>query len=206
MVVLALRNGGYRRAGITGNIQTKGTIMTNLEIRKLANTNRRRIRRHARRDHPNGWLLIEELRNEIQLSHGSTQAQELVEKFGRPYVGAVRPRGYRQMARKCCVYNAARLAFQRRGTYVEGFASKTGSFLFLHAWITVDDEHAVDTTLPDGPQYQYLGIAFPEHLILKVFAEHGMYCGLLYQPISCHTIEYLSTLEANASRRPGSSA
>jgi hypothetical protein len=40
MVVLALRNGGYRRAGITGNIQTKGTIMTNLEIRKLADANR----------------------------------------------------------------------------------------------------------------------------------------------------------------------
>lgn len=42
---------------------------------------------------------------------------------GVPFMGAERPEGYRKGRDKHCFANAARLAFNGRGTYVEGFAT-----------------------------------------------------------------------------------
>ncbi len=43
-------------------------------------------------------------------------------EHGRPFTGVRRPKGYRQRAAKQCFRNAAMLAVDGRGTYVEGYA------------------------------------------------------------------------------------
>jgi hypothetical protein len=90
------------------------------------------------------------------------EADKLILQYGRPFTGIKRPKGYRDRAQKKCFLNAVNLTTAKRGTYCEGFAAGVGSsFIFHHAWITLDGEHAIDVTLSDAEDHFYFGIAFP---------------------------------------------
>jgi hypothetical protein len=87
--------------------------------------------------------------------------------MGRPFVGIARPKGYRQMTRRACFFNAGRLVSAERGQYCEGFVTTPSGWRWIHhAWVTLDGKHAIDTTLPYGPESDYFGIVFP----IEVFA------------------------------------
>jgi hypothetical protein len=89
------------------------------------------------------------------------EADKLILQYGRPFTGIKRPKGYRDRAQKKCFLNAVNLTTAKRGTYCEGFAASVGSsFIFHHAWITLDGEHAIDVTLSDAEDHFYFGIAF----------------------------------------------
>ena len=63
--------------------------------------------------------------------------------------------------------NAADLAMQNRGTYVEGYASLVeggGGFPMLHAWVTLDGVHAIDPTWRIAGRH-CVGIAFPVEIV-----------------------------------------
>lgn len=82
-----------------------------------------------------------------------------VAEHGHKFIGIERPKGHgHQMALKMCFRNAARLAMDGRGTYVEGYALVPGGLPFDHAWITLDGLHAVDQTLTNASAYDYFGI------------------------------------------------
>jgi hypothetical protein len=101
--------------------------------------------------------------------------ERFVLDHGRSYSGAERPRGYRhQRARKQCFMNAASLALDGRGTYVEGFAIRTGTPV-LHAWITLDGATAIDPTWPDATACHYFGIAFDEAPAIAKMCRRGTY-------------------------------
>lgn len=116
-------------------------------------------------------------RRVISLTDAGTWMNADRERFvldrGRPYTGIVRPKGYRQRARKQCFTNASRLALEDRGTYVEGFVTASGGPIH-HAWITIDGQTAVDTTLPDAPARHYFGIAFNQAALLQM-CKRGTY-------------------------------
>jgi hypothetical protein len=46
--------------------------------------------------------LLEKLRREIEFSHGNSDAQKLVLKYGRRFFPAARPNGIRKRTRKQC--------------------------------------------------------------------------------------------------------
>jgi hypothetical protein len=100
-------------------------------------------------------------------------AIQAVIDHGRPYVGIGRPKGYRKRKDKQCFFNAADLAMQGRGTYVEGYASLGSGFTTYHAWITLDSVHAIDPTWKI-PGKHYVGIAFPVEIVAR-FGLDGRY-------------------------------
>src|SRR5262245_18836640 len=88
------------------------------------------------------------------------EREAFVVEHGRSYIGK-RVNNFRQRARKKCFVNAGRLALERRGTYVEGFAMSPRSHAPVHhAWITLDGVHAIDVTWPNAPECSYFGIPF----------------------------------------------
>jgi hypothetical protein len=97
---------------------------------------------------------------------------------GRPYVGMSRPKGYRKQAAKRCFWNAAKLALDNRGTYVEGYASFHGTSIH-HAWVTLDDEHAIDVTWDNPADCHYVGIAFPKEIVSRYGPSQGCWVSLL---------------------------
>src|SRR5436309_15124810 len=92
---------------------------------------------------------------------------EVVFQYGGPYLGAERPKGFRQRAMKMCFRNAYVLAFDKGYTYVEGFALSDGdgALLLYHAWVTTDGVHALDPTWRDATACAYFGIAFPRTVV-----------------------------------------
>jgi hypothetical protein len=117
-------------------------------------------------------------------------------RFGRPYVGIARPKGFRrQRARKQCFMNAAELALSGRGAYVEGFATPalSRSRPVPHAWITLDGEHAIDQTWPDADRCQYFGIPFSNEVLIKAMNRRGNYAVLhsvdVLQPVDYDLLE-----------------
>jgi hypothetical protein len=98
----------------------------------------------------------------------NVEPEKAVLSYGRPFIGVDRPKGYRQRRKQACFGNAATLAFTGRGTYVEGFVTrKDGGLIIPHAWVTLDGEQAIDTTLPDAPEHFYFGIPFPKELVVE---------------------------------------
>jgi hypothetical protein len=91
---------------------------------------------------------------------GNSDVEELVLKYGLPFIGTARPRGYRLRRKKECFLNSYYAADEGLGFYVEGYALHK-DLLFQHAWITLDGLHALDVTLR-GPisDYRYFGIPF----------------------------------------------
>ena len=114
------------------------------------------------------------LRHQIERSHGPVDVERAVVKHGRPFIGIERPEGYRQGKPRACFGNAATLALQDRGTYVEGFALSQGH-LVHHAWIALDDVHAIDTTWPNAPDCHYLGVPFSTRTVSAWAMHHGGY-------------------------------
>ena len=83
-------------------------------------------------------------------------------------------------AGKSCFGNAATLALEDRGTYVEGFAiTGTRNHLVHHAWITLDGAHVIDTTWPNAPECAYYGVEFPRSLVYEWAVRRGRYWELL---------------------------
>lgn len=98
---------------------------------------------------------------EVALRLGSnSDVEELVLKYGLPFVGTARPKGYRLRRKKECFLNSFYAADEELGFYVEGYALHKG-LLFQHAWITLDGLHAVEVTLRSPVlDYHYFGIPF----------------------------------------------
>jgi hypothetical protein len=119
----------------------------------------------------------------------SAEKARAVLRFGRPFVGIARPKGFRRQRKlKACYMNAVTMAFRGCGTYVEGFARSGSSGIVTdHAWITLDGEHAIDQTWPDADKCQYFGIPFSEKVLTKVMRRHGYY-GLL-DPVDYDLLE-----------------
>src|SRR4029077_3967187 len=104
----------------------------------------------------------------------SAEPARAVLRFGRAFVGIARPKGLRrQRARKQCFMNATTIALSGRGTYVEGFATSGSARAVLHAWITLDGEHAIDLTWPDADKCQYFGIPFSNEVLIKAMNRRG---------------------------------
>jgi hypothetical protein len=97
---------------------------------------------------------------------------------GRFYVGIIRPKDYRKRAKKRCFYNAARLALDDRGLYVEGYAIHRHG-LVHHAWVTLDGVHAIDVTWDDPPDCHYFGIAFPKEIVSRYGYSQGSWVSML---------------------------
>jgi hypothetical protein len=92
----------------------------------------------------------------------------VVAKFGAPYLGIRRPKGYRhQRIIGACFRNALLTACEGRGTYVEGFACKPGMPITHHAWITIEGETAIDQTWSDPEACSYFGIAFQTETVAR---------------------------------------
>jgi hypothetical protein len=98
---------------------------------------------------------------------------------GQSYVGRSRPKGYRKWAKKRCFYNAARLARDDRGVYVEGYASHRDGRVHHHAWVTLDGVHAIDVTWNNPADCHYLGIAFPKEIVSRYGQSRGLWVSLL---------------------------
>jgi hypothetical protein len=108
---------------------------------------------------------------------GVPEIDKAIVKYGRPFIGIKRPKGYRQRKRKECFRNAFLLALDGRGIYVEGFANVTGTnFVFCHGWNTLDGAHAIDATLPNAPEHHYLGVPFSPEVLARWIIKLG------YQP------------------------
>jgi hypothetical protein len=88
--------------------------------------------------------------------------RDLIER-GKFFEPIKRPKGYRKRADKACFTNAALLACDGRGTYVEGLACSSSSpgLAVHHAWITLDGVHAIETTWQE-PGASYFGVAFDD--------------------------------------------
>jgi hypothetical protein len=100
-----------------------------------------------------------------------TGIESYVIEHGRPFVAIKRPKGYRPRAKRQCFHNAMMLAIEGRGTYVEGYAaSYCGNFITEHAWVTLDNIHAIDVTWPDPEQAAYFGVPIPDKkVVAKLF-------------------------------------
>jgi hypothetical protein len=119
--------------------------------------------------------IIADLKDMLRAFQGkgwsARSAMRAVINHGRPYVGVKRPKGYRKRKAKYCFHNAAMLAIEGRGTYVEGFASFLDGMPIHHAWVTLDGVHAIDVTWTwrDPADCSYFGIAFPTQILARHF-------------------------------------
>jgi hypothetical protein len=102
------------------------------------------------------------------------KVEELVLKYGRPFISVDRPKGFRLGAKKECFLNSYYATDKGQGFYVEGYGLHE-DWLFHHAWITLDGLHAVDVTLRGSVSgYQFFGI--PISLVImrrEVVARQG---------------------------------
>jgi hypothetical protein len=122
----------------------------------------------------------------------SVKVENVVLKHGRPFIWTERPSGYRRRAIKRCFVNAGKLAFEKRGVYVEGFAmaGKAG-LAFHHAWITLDGLHAIEVTL-SASNVSYFGIPFSLEVLQRWTVKQG-YWGLLHNHYPIEKMEELLT-------------
>jgi hypothetical protein len=106
---------------------------------------------------------VRELLRQIRQSPNlALTVEKAVLKYGRPFTGIERSKGYRQRKMKDCFSNSADVAFDGRGFYVEGFAlaPTNSAWPVHHGWNTKDGVHAIDVTYKDAPKHQYFGIPF----------------------------------------------
>lgn len=79
---------------------------------------------------------------------------------------------------KACFENAAKLALDGVGTYVEGYAFGPRLPLVIHhAWVEIDDR-AMDPTWEDPMSCQYFGVAFNTEFLREELLRNRVY-GLL---------------------------
>jgi hypothetical protein len=109
--------------------------------------------------------VVRELLFRVRESPGlSLLAQKTVLKYGRPFIGIERPKGYRQRKMKDCFSNSADIALDKRGFYVEGFAlgQTGGAWSVQHGWNTTDG-----IPYKDAPKHWYFGIPFSEKALVR---------------------------------------
>lgn len=101
---------------------------------------------------------------------GEHTAEKIVLAIGHVFLRAKRPKGFRQMAAKQCYRNSFLLASEERAVYCEGFALVRGErpFAFHHAWVSLDNQTAIDVTLRSEKAVSYLGVAFPREVFLTL--------------------------------------
>ena len=92
----------------------------------------------------------------IGRSFGSnTNVEKAVLKYGRPFIGTARPKGYRQRARKECFLNSFGLADSERGFYVKCYGLHYNYSLFQHAWVLPQErrprKRSTDFPCPEKP-------------------------------------------------------
>jgi hypothetical protein len=112
------------------------------------------------------------LQQDVERSHGNTDVEKLVLKYGRSFTPAPCPKGFRQRAKKGCFSNSLTLAGEERAIYVQGFALRIVDgrrISFPHAWNTHDGVTAFDTTLKNNSGVRYLGIAIPTNLAVEEY-------------------------------------
>jgi hypothetical protein len=125
-----------------------------------------------------------------------SETQKLVLAFGKPYVGIRRPRGFRIGRRKKCFLNAAlavcdpdREEFYPTLSYVEGYAALPGMPPFHHAWVALDDQHAVELTVKDNPlDMIFFGVSFSRSEVMELLLEDPV-TGFLSHPIRSAVID-----------------
>jgi hypothetical protein len=131
-------------------------------------------------DHPVRAQLLKQIEAFRLAGFTGITIDPYVIEHGRPFTGIKRPKGYRQRAEKWCFHNAAMLALEGRGTYVEGYAIPLGDkFLCHHAWITTGDGCAVDVTWHNPEQAAYFGVPIPSTVLAKRFLAKLLFHDLL---------------------------
>jgi hypothetical protein len=102
------------------------------------------------------------------------RAREAVLKYGRPFTGIQRPKGYRQRAMKHCFTNSFDVTDGKRVFYVEGFAlTPNAGSAFHHGWVMLDGVHAVDVTLKEATKCWYFGIPFSSKIVMRWVTRWG---------------------------------
>jgi hypothetical protein len=123
---------------------------------------------------------------------GTTKVEQAVLKYGRPFTGIERPKGYRQRAMKKCFTNSADVADGERGVYVEGFAlTPIAGKAVHHGWVTLDGVHAIDVTFKDAPKCWFFGIPFSEEVVGRWVTRWAGYLPLIDPYASDEEIEEL---------------
>jgi len=110
---------------------------------------------------------------EAQLDRGHAD----LERRGRYYFAAPRPKGYRLGARNQCFYNSAMAARKGKGQYVEGLFYSPRFLTIPHAWITTDGRNAIELTLRDTEGALYFGIEFDARTIARAIIEKNYWYG-----------------------------
>jgi hypothetical protein len=84
------------------------------------------------------------------------------------------------MKKKQCFYNAFRVALaENRGQYCEGFAMPPGTrWPTQHAWITLDETHAIDVTWDEPEGSSYFGLSVPIKPLAKFFLKTDSVAGI----------------------------
>jgi hypothetical protein len=105
-----------------------------------------------------------------ELVTNSGLAERLIIERGRPFVGIKGHCLHLQRDSSANAFlNASRASLRGKGLYVEGFALRPGQkSLVQHAWIAVDQMHAVEVTWrEEANACEYFGIVIPRELQLK---------------------------------------
>lgn len=131
---------------------------------------------------------IIEARERFNLVGVSPATWDVLMTRGKEYKGIARPKYFRKRRDRDCFYNATMTGFRAernptwkgpKVTYVEGVAYDLNCF-FHHAWVTTDDEHAIDVTWRE-PGTFYWGVAVPFKELCGVLARTGYYGSILEQ-------------------------
>jgi hypothetical protein len=100
-----------------------------------------------------------------------TKTLERVIKDGRPFIGIIKPKGFRWRKAKQCFYNSLTTVLNKESEmpelrYVEGYVL-TEFGPVHHAWVAPDVVHAIDLTLREEP-FAYYGVIVPTKQACKL--------------------------------------
>jgi hypothetical protein len=103
--------------------------------------------------------------------------EEAVLTMGKPYEGALRPRGMFQRTPKQCFSNTYKLVDRHpEFTYVEGYAVTHDSPLPVqHAWAVDQHGRVVDLTWKAPERALYYGVEIPFETVRILAVKHGVY-------------------------------
>lgn len=127
--------------------------------------------------HLDEQLALQEALREKVARYAVAPVERALLAHGRLFTGIPKPKGFpRYRAPKQCYRNAGLIAIyderERGYRYVEGFAYDPDfDFLFQHAWVTLDGEHAIDPTLPFDSKQLYFGLEIPTKVLGAALVE-----------------------------------
>ncbi len=161
------------------------------------------------------WELHQRIDFEQRAQVGNVAVEKAVLECGQFFLGIQRPKQFRKRKEQNCFGNAADLALNGRGIYVEGFA--TVSFpignqqrnglpsIAHHAWITLDGCHAIDVTWRADPaDCRYFGIPFSQRVLERWIARrwesNGNYWGPLLDWSQAPFADLLRDIQSEAAQ------